>query len=576
MQVTKENNNNTRKGILVKTLWIVYAIFSIFIWLPKFDSLLTSNYEQESECLNLNDFWNVQINEQEYGQVSLSEFKFEAANKGDQLILERVLPAELPYEDGVLRINIKHSALRMFVDDEMVYEYGFDRIAQNKSVGSGIMFVDFPGHYAGKNLRMEFLVDENKAFTSFEDFNVYTWKNAIQVHLTENRLPMFLGMFLLVFGLVAVAITVLVVLLSPKYIRFVLISGFSICMGLWTLCFYDIFTVFTIPLYSIALIEYMALYLAPIFIIAYMYDVAKKSENKYMMICYWVLLSVQYIFISSAITLHTLDKIHCAATLPILLVLVVIGIIYLFVLLTFNYIKNRNKNIQTKLYLAGILILVAGVACDIGLYSIERYLSVELPDIKGVSSFSIIIFVVILIYIFFLDITDKLMHDKEREILIHSAYYDELTEIHNRRYCSEYMDQMEEKDLATTAVLCFDVNNLKTVNDVQGHAMGDLLIIDAANIINKSFGEYGVVGRMGGDEFIAIVSLNDRTQLTDLLDEFRDNIRNNNESTTNAPVSIAVGAAYGKDDQVNNVEKLYQIADKRMYDNKKEMKQRVK
>ena len=242
----------------------------------------------------------------------------------------------------------------------------------------------------------------------------------------------------------------------------------------------------------------------------------------------------------------------------------------------FKSTLKAYKNIQTKLYLAGILILVAGVACDIGLYSIKRYLSVELPDIKGVSSFSIIIFVVILIYIFFLDITDKLMHDKEREILIHSAYYDELTEIHNRRYCSEYMDQMEEKDLATTAVLCFDVNNLKTVNDVQGHAMGDLLIIDAANIINKSFGEYGVVGRMGGDEFIAIVSLNDRTQLTDLLDEFRDNIRNNNESTTNAPVSIAVGAAYGKDDQANNVEKLYQIADKRMYDNKKEMKQRVK
>ena len=78
------------------------------------------------------------------------------------------------------------------------------------------------------------------------------------------------------------------------------------------------------------------------------------------------------------------------------------------------------------------------------------------------------------------------MHDKEREILIHSAYYDELTEIHNRRYCSEYMDQMEEKDLATTAVLCFDVNNLKTVNDVQGHAMGDLLIIDAANIIKDN------------------------------------------------------------------------------------------
>ena len=52
------------------------------------------------------------------------------------------------------------------------------------------------------------------------------------------------------------------------------------------------------------------------------------------------------------------------------------------------------------------------------------------------------------------------MHEKEREILIHSAYYDELTEIHNRRYCSEYMNKIEESDMQTTAVLCFDVNNL--------------------------------------------------------------------------------------------------------------------
>ena len=138
------------------------------------------------------------------------------------------------------------------------------------------------------------------------------------------------------------------------------------------------------------------------------------------------------------------------------------------------------------------------------------------------------------------------------------------------------MEKVQEKDLVATAVLCFDVNNLKKVNDTQGHAMGDLLITDSANLINQSFSEYGVVGRMGGDEFIAILSLDDENKLTDLLNEFRNNIHKHNKSTNNFPVSIAVGTAYGKDEQVDNVEKLYQIADKRMYDDKKEMKQREK
>ena len=238
--------------------------------------------------------------------------------------------------------------------------------------------------------------------------------------------------------------------------------------------------------------------------------------------------------------------------------------------------KREKNNTQTILYFLGILILIVGIAFDIGSYSIKRYFGIEIPQLRGVSPLAIILFVIILIYIFFLDITDKLMHEKEREILIHSAYYDELTEIYNRRYCSEHMNKIEERQLETTAVLCFDVNNLKIVNDTYGHAAGDVLIIDAANIIKKTFGDYGIVGRMGGDEFIAIITITDGKKLTELLNEFCDNIYKNNQSSKNYPVSIAVGAAFGKEVQVETVEKLYSIADQRMYVDKKEIKQREK
>ena len=153
MKIAKDNtNSNTKKWkkSLLKILWILYAIFSIVVWLPKFDSMLTSKLDEAAQCDNLNNSWNIQIEDQEYTDVSLDELKFPAVNKGDQLVLERMLPVKLLYEDGVLRMNLEHSALRIFIEDEMVYEYGFDRTALNKSVGSGIVFIDFPGNYAGK------------------------------------------------------------------------------------------------------------------------------------------------------------------------------------------------------------------------------------------------------------------------------------------------------------------------------------------------------------------------------------------------------------------------------------------
>lgn len=571
----KQTKKKNWKTIILKIIWVLYAIFSIVVWLPKADSLLSSKYEQASEHVDLNSSWNVQVHGEKYTNVSLSELNFSTVNKGDQLILESTVPEELPFRDGVLRLNVKHSAVRLLIDGDVVYEYGFDRIAKNKSVGSGVQFSDFPDTYAGKDIRIEFYVDEDQAFTYFEDINVYQWKYAAQTLLTENRIPMFLGGFLLVFGLIAVIITIFVVVLSPKYFRLFLISAFSICMGIWTLCYYDILTVFTIPLYSIALMEYMALYLAPIFIIGYMYDLVKRLEDKRWALSYWIIFAIQFLFVSVSITLHTLDKVHCAATLPFLLTLIILELVYLFIVLVLNFKKSKKSKMQIKLYFIGILLLVAGIGYDIISYSIIRYLGYEISHIKGISSLTIILFVVDLIYIFFMDLTENIMMEKERNLLIQSAYSDELTKLHNRRYCSEYMKEAEEKGVENLAVVCFDVNNLKTVNDTYGHAKGDILIKDSANIIRETFQNYGVVGRMGGDEFIAIIKVKEKREIQNLLDLFQQNVRKNNHSTKDFPVSIAFGYALGMDENAENTEKLYQIADNRMYQNKKEMKSKL-
>lgn len=58
----------------------------------------------------------------------------------------------------------------------------------------------------------------------------------------------------------------------PQYTRILLLSIFAICMGIWTLCYNNVILIFPIPLYSITLIEYMSLFMAPLPIIGYMYS----------------------------------------------------------------------------------------------------------------------------------------------------------------------------------------------------------------------------------------------------------------------------------------------------------------
>ena len=90
----------------------------------------------------------------------------------------------------------------------------------------------------------------------------------------------------------------------------------------------------------------------------------------------------------------------------------------------------------------------------------------------------------------------------------HLAYYDALTDLPNRRLL---MDRLRaalaaaRSDGTHGAVLYIDLDNFKTVNDARGHAIGDVLLLQAALRLGEHVGSAGEVARLGGDEFIVLV-----------------------------------------------------------------------
>lgn len=557
------------KKLILQIIWVVYALVSTMFWLPKIDSLFSQDYSSILNHISLNDSWDITIGNDVYNDVSLDNFKFDAVNKGTEITMKRTLPDNWDMIEGTLRLHIRQTALTVLIDDEPIYQYGYDRMMQNKTVGSGYLFVNFPDEYQGKEITIQLTLAENKAFTSFDPIRIYEWQNAYRILLTENRLPMFLGCFLFIFGLMTCFVTIFALTFSRKYIRILCISIFSICTGLWTLCYYNVISIFSMPLYSISLLEYLTLYLAPLPLIIYLWQDVARLGKKPFKVCYWILSTIHITATFIMIGLHATDTVHCAATLKYMQILIVCSLLYFIIIELMNIKSSRASD---RLFLVGMLLVAVCVAYDLVGYIFNRYLGGILLALKGVTAIGLVVFIFVLIGSFYIDLTQKLMQETERNFLIKSAYTDELTQIHNRRYCMEYMNKIKDSESFNYTVICFDLNNLKTVNDMLGHAMGDILIKSAADVIAETFEQYGVVARMGGDEFIAVIETSAEAETNRLIELFQRNIAQKNKEVENLNMSIAYGCASCNPKEYN-IEKIYQIADNRMYEKKKQMKQ---
>ena len=554
---------------VLKVIWIAYAIFSIFIVVYLVDRLVCKDIMEVSNRLDLNDNWNITVNGKYYEDVSLDSFSFEAVDKNDVVVMERVVPTDYKYREASLCLKNRHTAMSMYVDGNLEYEYGQERFKNNKATGSGYLFVNFYDEYKGKNLRIELTATEDNAFAKIDPMWLCEWENTHRYVMTTNRLPMLMGSFLIVFGVMMTFVQIFAVAISPKYSNVFLLAVFALCMGLWTLCYYDVMTTFAIPLYKISLIEHMALFIAPLPILGYMYGHVKDTNSKVMLLVYKALLAIQFVLTVVSIALHTTDIVHGAQMIVYFQVLIVVHLSFLIYVL---YLCNKNNAKLSKYTTIGLLLVGVCVFYELLTYATTRYTQWKIPEFKGVSSVGLTIFIGILMLDLYHRVTKSMMEEQEKALLIKRAYTDDLTKLHNRAYCSECMRKLSVDKNSKYTIFNFDLNGLKKINDTYGHLKGDELICYAAIVLEKSFGTEGVVGRMGGDEFIAIIE-NDNTEfVVNLIHNLNENIKEINDKKPDLGLSISYGYATNTELGDVSAEKVYHVADERMYEYKQAMK----
>lgn len=146
------------------------------------------------------------------------------------------------------------------------------------------------------------------------------------------------------------------------------------------------------------------------------------------------------------------------------------------------------------------------------------------------------------------------------------ALTDALTGLPNRRYLEERLAGEIGRSSRyghPLAVLVVDVDDFKRINDTWGHAKGDEVLVWVARFLRSQLRTHDVVGRTGGDEFVAILPSTDRdgaellaTRLREALDALR--------GQKDHPVRLSIGAA-SLGPGAGDAETLLSAADRAMY-----------
>ena len=163
-------------------------------------------------------------------------------------------------------------------------------------------------------------------------------------------------------------------------------------------------------------------------------------------------------------------------------------------------------------------------------------------------------------YVDFSELADVTNSMTER--INHLLNYDELTGIYNRRYIKEIFDVAIKNSPEDVGIILMDIDYFKNVNDQFGHDIGDETLMVIASLLKSTTEDIGSVGRLGGEEFIAVLEDVSLEETVEIAEKIRTNIESFYISSIDGHVTISCGVVHSTNWKKDE---LYKQADEKLY-----------
>lgn len=147
-------------------------------------------------------------------------------------------------------------------------------------------------------------------------------------------------------------------------------------------------------------------------------------------------------------------------------------------------------------------------------------------------------------------------------------FTDCLTGLYNREYLEFLHKRACNKKNCWVSGIMIDLNGFKQINDNYGHAEGDLALCIVADLLRKSFSEYGVVTRYAGDEFVIMLNTTDDQLIQKIIKSAKKNFVTENEKN-DKPYQLSASMGYAITNLSNEtIDDFMNRIDEQMYQDK--------
>jgi len=160
------------------------------------------------------------------------------------------------------------------------------------------------------------------------------------------------------------------------------------------------------------------------------------------------------------------------------------------------------------------------------------------------------------------DVTDR---KRAEEKIVYLSFHDQLTGLYNRRFFEEELKRLDVARNYPLTLVMGDVNGLKLINDSFGHAAGDELLMNVAEVLRKGCREDDLIARLGGDEFVILLPHTEAAETENILK--RINTLAQQARVGSIELSISFGYETKRSEDVD-IRELFKKAEDYMYKKK--------
>ncbi|MBE5842573.1 MAG: diguanylate cyclase [Butyrivibrio sp.] len=520
----------------------------------------------------LTDGWTITTPKDTYTDVSLvvmpSRYNY-SNESGDVISFKNTVTSDEHYAFPAIKFLSKNSAFEFYQDGALIESEFMSKFKKGEYIGTKYNFVTLKPFDKTTDIEIRLFINEDNTY-SYEVpvFGDYT--DVTLDFLFTNFFALSTAAFLIIFGMAFFIISLIFYKTLPDILSQLFSSLLFIDLGIWILCYFRLCDLFMNTWEHTTEIEYFSLYM----MIPLMYMLIGCIQKHYLDWIFMVTSTTCAVICFFLFLMHVTGIVHVNLTLAYYQGISLLTILFLVVTIGRDIAQKKLQPAE-KIQLLGLIVMSISFIVNFVFYMLEGYAIVPLNMMtKRATPMGGLAFVFATMLNYSTYITESYARRKEYASLAHLAYADGLTDLPNRSRYEKYMSDLVKRK-TDYCVVSLDLNGLKEINDTRGHASGDNYLQEFAGVLHQCFDGKAFVARIGGDEFVAILTKDYWEEVETLITRLCDALEVKNVLYPEYRRSVATGYAFSTEISDADPHAVYLLADKRMYERKKRMHEKM-